>query len=1140
MEPFLKKFSHMLALFITCLIFSNFFPSNAFTQDLPSLDTASSPSVLDDGATSAIIQAAGVSNAASVLAVIMPPGYTGTVPADPDVADFPKLELTDKGDGKYQGTTSENVFSKFGMYEVAVYAKNAEGVTSDPKIFNIQQFVYKDVYEDDDTFEQASVINVGSFAQRHNFYEEGDADWVKFYGFADLPYIFDVKNVGIKGSVIIELYEDPEGVSVHSDMGLEGENVSIGHSFTQDGVYYVKFINCTSPSCDELSLAEYGENTGYDFSISIENGAIGDKVNCTFTVTDKYSSMLIEKANISAEHSTETVNKYATMFNEDSEKYSMELIVESEPYTLTCSAPGYETQKYSDFVVSDVTPDKTIEMELEAGALTVLTPEFSPPPGTYPSAQSVSITSTPSAVIYYTIDGTEPNANSKIYGDSPIDIPEGSTLTIKATAFKEGWNSANNAGSYTIETSNITTTTSSTTTSLAPTTTAEPTTTTSSTTTSLAPTTTAEPTTTTSSTTTSLAPTTTAEPTTTTSSTTTSFAPSTTSTTTSTSTTSSTTSTTTTSTTTTTIDINDIDNDNDGYTENQGDCDDANHLISPGVEEICNDGIDNNCDGKKNECCVMYYKDTDKDGYSDGQSLTSCTKPKGYRPKSKLTATSGDCNDEDFSVNPGAEEICNNKDDNCDDKTDECCVVYYKDADGDGYSDGTASEPRCDKPEGYKSEEELTATSGDCDDDDSSVNPGAEEICNHKDDNCDDKTDECCVVYYKDADGDGYSDGTDSGPRCDRPEGYKSEEELTATSGDCDDDDSSVNPGAEEICNHKDDNCDDKTDECCVVYYKDADGDGYSDGTGSEPRCDRPEGYKSEEELTATSGDCDDDDSSVNPGAEEICNHKDDNCDDKTDECCVVYYKDADGDGYSDGTGSEPTCDKPEGYKSEDELAALFGDCNDEEFYINPGITREVCNGVDDNCDEQIDEYVCDNPDEHEADRADNDHKNAASIKLNTEQYHTFHSENDEDWVKFYGFMDAVYTIKLKTQGQCEPLIELYDSDGETPIYRDKKRKDENKDIFEWVCSKTGEYYLKMENASSYPLGENTEYSLVIKAESLELSFLQRIILDLQILTGASGEGWCNEWEVLDADGDGRITLNDVSLYARNILEMSE
>ncbi len=68
---------------------------------------------------------------------------------------------------------------------------------------------------------------------------------------------------------------------------------------------------------------------------------------------------------------------------------------------------------------------------------TVATPTFSPPGGTYTSAQNVQIScATSGATIRYTTNGTDPTANSPTYS-SPINVS--STTTIKAKGFKNGW-----------------------------------------------------------------------------------------------------------------------------------------------------------------------------------------------------------------------------------------------------------------------------------------------------------------------------------------------------------------------------------------------------------------------------------------------------------------------------------------------------------------------------------------------------------------------------------------------------------------------------------------------------------------------------------------------------------------------------
>ncbi|MFZ0610876.1 MAG: MopE-related protein [Desulfobacterales bacterium] len=83
------------------------------------------------------------------------------------------------------------------------------------------------------------------------------------------------------------------------------------------------------------------------------------------------------------------------------------------------------------------------------------------------------------------------------------------------------------------------------------------------------------------------------------------------------------------------VDPQDIDNDKDGYTENQGDCNDTKSGIHPGAAEICGDGIDQDCSGADLVCPEDI--DNDKDGYTENH---------------------GDCNDTKSSIHPGAAEIC--------------------------------------------------------------------------------------------------------------------------------------------------------------------------------------------------------------------------------------------------------------------------------------------------------------------------------------------------------------------------------------------------------------------------------------------------------------------------------------------------
>ena len=97
------------------------------------------------------------------------------------------------------------------------------------------------------------------------------------------------------------------------------------------------------------------------------------------------------------------------------------------------------------------------------------------------------------------------------------------------------------------------------------------------------------------------------------------------------------------------LDPNDMDNDNDGYSENQGDCDDNNAQVNPGVTEI-EDGIDNDCDGEVDEAIVcselqlnqpnnLAFCDNDSDGYVSFDLESQTTIILGTQDPSTFTVT---------------------------------------------------------------------------------------------------------------------------------------------------------------------------------------------------------------------------------------------------------------------------------------------------------------------------------------------------------------------------------------------------------------------------------------------------------------------------------------------------------------------
>ena len=167
---------------------------------------------------------------------------------------------------------------------------------------------------------------------------------------------------------------------------------------------------------------------------------------------------------------------------------------------------------------------------------------------------------------------------------------------------------------------------------------------------------------------------------------------------------------------------------------------------------------------------------------------------------------------------------------------------------------------------------------------------------------------------------------------------------------DCNDNNASIYPGATEICNFIDDDCDGVTDDgiAYLIFYTDADIDNYGDASaaGANYCTDPGAGY------ATTNTDCNDGDASINPGAAEVCNGIDEDCDGAADNglTFIVYYGDIDDDGFGDEFNTTTTCDGvPSGYVLDNT------DCDDTQNTVYPGGV-EVCDGLDNDCDGSLDE----------------------------------------------------------------------------------------------------------------------------------------------------------------------------------------
>lgn len=400
-----------------------------------------------------------------------------------------------------------------------------------------------------------------------------------------------------------------------------------------------------------------------------------------------------------------------------------------------------------------------------------------------------------------------------------------------------------------------------------------------------------------------------------------------------------------------------------------GDCDDANFATNPDATEICNEGVDDDCDDLVDDAddsiseasASAWYPDVDGDTYGDGLAgFLACE-----APGDGFVSNPSDCDDGAAGINPEATEVCDGADNDCDTDIDDTDATldlatrstFFADADADTFGDPTADIQACAAPAGY------VVDASDCNDGNAAVNPDAVEICNSGvDDDCNLSADDADAgtltstktTYYRDLDSDTYGSST-SLQRCAAPAGY------VTTAGDCNDGNAAINPGEIEICNSgTDDDCDSLADDAdsSVSYdasdrwYADADGDGYGLSASFTDACIQPAS------TSATAGDCDDTSSAISPADLEICNGGvDDDCDGLADDADTSttlaskprWYLDGDSDGYGAGSASR-SCLAPAGRVSSST------DCNDGNSAVNPGAT-EICNGgVDDDCDSTADD----------------------------------------------------------------------------------------------------------------------------------------------------------------------------------------
>ncbi|MBS3157345.1 hypothetical protein J4442_04225, partial [Candidatus Woesearchaeota archaeon] len=354
--------------------------------------------------------------------------------------------------------------------------------------------------------------------------------------------------------------------------------------------------------------------------------------------------------------------------------------------------------------------------------------------------------------------------------------------------------------------------------------------------------------------------------------------------------------------------------------------------------EVC-DGVDNDLDGSVDEGVkTTFYADSDGDGFGNANAQTlACSVPSGF------VTSSSDCSDNNVNIKPGATEICDAVDNDCDGQIDEgsVCAGLEQcnniDDDFDGQiDDGLNRVQSCGVGVCLRTANQV-CTLGNWG---PSCVPGTStsEVANDGIDNdCDGSIDEGISTtspsgdlqtYYYDYDGDGVGEQHLTKQATSKPSNY------VMSFGDCRPADFTIYPGATELCNGVDNDCDNVADQNEGITQ-----DCYEFTNTAFPNAISGVGQCSMGHQVCTGSSFSDQCLGDVGASSEACDGIDNDCDGQTDE-----NFDLDGDGRTScGTRTDGT-DTVTGGVSDGSY-----DCNENNANIYAGAS-EQCNNVDEDC----------------------------------------------------------------------------------------------------------------------------------------------------------------------------------------------